>query len=70
MRDPLAAFDRAERGADQAAAVCGEGGAGVEEADEGVDFPSFPRLFEVSDQAGLVGCRGRGQSGGADAAAG
>src|SRR4029450_7485738 len=36
-RDLLAAFDREEHGADQAASVGDRGGVGVEEADERVD---------------------------------
>src|SRR5450755_637364 len=68
--DLLAAVDRAERGADQAAAVGDRRGARVEEADEGVDVPRFPGLPEVPDDAGLPGGRGRGSPGGADAAAG
>jgi hypothetical protein len=43
---------------------------GVEEADEGVDVLGFPCLLEVPDDAGLLGCRGRGSLRGADAAAG
>ncbi len=54
-RDLLAAFDRAERGADEAAAVGDHRGVGVEEADEGVDVLGFPRLLEVSDDARPAG---------------
>jgi hypothetical protein len=42
----------------------------VEEADEGADVLGFPGLFEVPDDAGLPGLRGRGCVDGADAAAG
>jgi hypothetical protein len=68
--DLLAAFDRAEHGADEAATVARRGGVGVEEADEGVDVPGLHRLLEVPDEAGLAGCRGRGRLRGANAAAG
>jgi hypothetical protein len=61
-RDLLAAFDRAERGADQAAAVGGHGGAGVEDADQGVDVLGLPCVLEVPDEAGLPG-RGGGLRG-------
>ena len=56
-RDLLGAFDRAERGAGEAAAVGDRGGVGVEQADEGVDVLGVPRLLEVPDDAGLLGCR-------------
>src|ERR1019366_3787032 len=69
-RDLLAAFDWAEHGADEAAAVGDRRGVGVEEANEGVDVLGFPCLLEVPDDAGLPGGRGRGSLGGADAAAG
>src|ERR1700689_2291994 len=69
-RDLLAAVDRLEHGADQAAAVGDRGGAGVEQADEGADVSGFPGLFEVPDDTGLPGRRGGGRLGGADAAGG
>jgi hypothetical protein len=69
-RDLLAALDRAQRGAGQAAAVGGQRGAGVEQADEGADVLGFPCLPEVPDDAGLLGCRGCGGLRRADAAAG
>jgi hypothetical protein len=69
VRHLLAAFDRVERGADQAAAVGDHRGARVQQADERVDVPGFPGLLEVSDQAGLPRGRSRGRLGGADAAA-
>ena len=58
--DLLAAFDRAQRGADQAAAVGDHRGAGVQQADEGADVPRFPGLLEVPDDGGLPGRGGRG----------
>jgi hypothetical protein len=61
-RDLLAAFDRAQDGADEAAAA-GRCGVGVKEADEGVDVLGFPRLLEVPDDARLPGCQGRGSLG-------
>src|SRR5215471_15917111 len=70
-RDPLGAFDRAERdGVGQAAAVGDHGGGGIEEADESVDVLGFPGLLEGPDDAGLAGCRRRGSLRRADAAAG
>jgi len=66
----LAAFDRAQRGAGQAAAVGDHRGTGVQQADQGVDVPGFPRPPEVPDEAGLPGRGGRGSLRGADAAAG
>src|ERR1700733_9312871 len=47
--DLLAAFDRAQGGADLAAAVGGGAGRGVEETDEGADVLGLPRGLEVPD---------------------
>jgi hypothetical protein len=69
-RDLLAAFDRAEPGGDEAAAIADRCGAGVEEADEGVDVLGFPCLLEGPDDARLLRCRGRRGLRGACAAAG
>jgi hypothetical protein len=49
------AFDRAQRGRDESAAVGGHGDAGVEDADEGADVLGFPGLLELPDDAGLTG---------------
>jgi hypothetical protein len=49
--DLLAAFDGAQRGA----AVTGQRGGGVEQADEGADVLGFPGLLEVPDDGGLAG---------------
>ena len=64
-RDLLAAFDRAELGGDEAAAVAGRRGVGVEQADQGVDVLGLPRLLEVPDDVGLLG--GRAVAGACDA---
>jgi hypothetical protein len=61
-RDLLAAFDRVELGADEAAAVGDRRGVGVQEADEGVDVLGFPGLLEVLTMAawraaGIAGAR-------------
>jgi hypothetical protein len=69
-RDLLATLDRAQRGADQAAAVGGKCGVGVQQSDEGADVLGVPRCLEVPDEASLPGCRGRGSVRRADAAAG
>jgi hypothetical protein len=53
-------YDRAELGADEAAAVTDRGGVRVEQADEGVDVLGFPCLLEVPDDIGVLGCRSRG----------
>jgi len=42
VRDLLAVFDRAEHGANEAAAVGDRRGVGVEEADEGADVLGMP----------------------------
>src|SRR5215469_11997597 len=68
--DLLGAFDRAELGADEAAAVAGRRGIGLEEADEGADVLGFPCLLEGPDDAGLLDCRNRGRLQRTDAAAG
>ena len=69
-RDLLAAFDGAQEGNGKAAAVGGRRGAGIEQADEGVDVLGFPCLLEGPDDPGLPACRGRQGLRGADAAAG
>src|SRR5258707_15213289 len=69
-RDLLAAFDGAQEGSGEAAAVGDRRGAGVEQADQGADVLGFPGLLEVPDDASLAGCRCRGSLRGADAAAG
>jgi hypothetical protein len=69
-RDRLAAFDGAEYGADQAAAVGDRGGVRVEEADERIDVLGFPCLLEVPDYVCLLGCRSRRSLRRMDAAAG
>ena len=69
-RDLLGAFDGAQEGDGEAAAVGDRRGVGVEQADEGVDVLGFPGLLEVPDDVGLPGGRGRGSLRGADAAAG
>jgi hypothetical protein len=69
-RDLLGAFDRLERGADEAAAVGDRRGVGVEEADESVDVLGFPCPLEVPDDASLLRGRSRGSLRRADAAAG
>jgi hypothetical protein len=55
-RDLFAAFDWAEFGANQAAAVADRRGVGVEKADEGVDVLGLPCLLEVPDDAGATQC--------------
>ena len=47
-RDLPAAFDGAGRGGDQAAAVAGRGGVGVEQADQGADVLGLPGLDRKS----------------------
>jgi hypothetical protein len=69
-RDLLAAFDRAELGADEAAAVTDRGGVGVKEADQGLDVLGFPCLLEVPDDIDALGCRSRGSLRRANATAG
>jgi len=69
-RDLLAVLDRAELGADEAAAVGDRRGVGVEEADEGVDVLGFPCLLEVLEDAGALGRRSRGSLRRAKATAG
>ena len=69
-RDLLAAFDGAQEGSDEAAAVGDGRGAGVEQVDQGVDVLGFPGLLERPDDPGLPGGGGRGGLGGADAVAG
>src|SRR5260370_29577413 len=69
-RDLLAAFDGAQEGNGEAAAVGDRGGAGVEQADQGVDVLGLPCRLEVPDDAGLLGCRSRGTLRRANAAAG
>ena len=69
-RDVLAAFNRAELGADEAAAIGDRGGVGVEEADEGLEVFGFLCLLEVPDDIGALGCRSRGSLLGANATAG
>jgi hypothetical protein len=69
-RDLLAAFDGAQEGNGEAAAVGDRRGVGVEEADQGVDVLRFPGLLEGPDDVGLPGWGGRGGLRGADAAAG
>jgi len=59
-RDLLAAFDGVQEGGDEAAAVGDGRGAGVEQADQGVDVLGFPGLLEGPDDAGLAGGRGGG----------
>src|SRR6185312_6703486 len=67
--DLTGAFDGVQGGGGLAAAVGGDGGAGVEQGDEGGDVPGLPRVLEVADDGGLPGGGGRGWVGGADAAA-
>ena len=68
-RDLSTAPDRSGQGAGKAAAVGTRRGIGVEQADQAVDILSLPCLPELSDDAGLPGCRGRKSLRGADAAA-
>ncbi len=69
-RDLLAAFDRAQEGYGETAAVCDRRGVGVEQADQGVDVLGFPCLLEGPDDLGLPGGRARGGLRGADATPG
>ena len=59
-RDLLAAFDGAQEGNGEAAAVGDRRGVGVEQADQGVDVLGFPCLLEGPDNAGLPGYRSLG----------
>src|SRR5258707_561986 len=68
--DLLAAFDGAQEGSGEAAAVGDRRGVGVEQADQGVDVPGFPCRLERPDDGGLLGCRTRGSLRRANAAAG
>jgi len=56
-RDLLAAFDGPHEGNGEAAAVGGRRGAGIEQADQGVDVLGLPGLLEGPDDAGLLGGR-------------
>src|SRR5262249_58073655 len=67
--DLLGAFDRVQGGGSPAAAVGGDGGVGVKQADERGDVAGLPRGFEVTDDGGLAGGGRRGGLGGADATA-
>ena len=58
-RDLPGTLDRAQGGGNESSAIGGRGGVGVEDVDEGIDVPGFPCLFEVPDEAGLAGWRGR-----------
>lgn len=69
-RDLLAAFDRAEVGLGEAAAVGDRRGVGVEEADGNVDVLGLPCLLEVFDDVGLPGWGSRGSLRRANATAG
>ena len=69
-RDLLAALDGAQEGSGAPAAVGDRRGARVEQADQGVDVLGFPCHLEGPDDAGLLGCRTRGNLRRADAAAG
>src|SRR6185437_3377534 len=67
--DLLGAFDRMQGRGDQAAAVGGDGGVGVEQPDEGGDVLGLPGVLEVADDGGLAGGGSRRGVGGTDAAA-
>jgi hypothetical protein len=69
-RDLLAAFDGAQEGSGEAAAVGDRRGLPVEQADQGVDVLGFPCRLERPDNGGLLGCRTRGSLRRANAAAG
>src|SRR4029077_19208633 len=62
------AFDRMQGRGDQAAAVGGDGGVGVEQADEGGGVGGLPGVLKAAEDGGLAGGGGRRGVGGADAA--
>src|SRR5262249_31783060 len=68
--DLAGALDGLEGGGDQAAAVGGHGGAGVEQGDQRGDVLGFPGPFEGADDGGLAGWGGCGGGGGAGAGGG
>jgi hypothetical protein len=62
-RDQVAALDRAEVRAGEAAAVGDPDRVGVEEADEGRHVLGLPSLLEAPDDVGVPGDRGRPPAG-------